>query len=455
MLRFLIAFCLLFSTAYAQQNDLDFLIEKIKVNYPGFSEKTTESKFDIFVKNAIHENGADTFKMMATIVDYFSDRHLDLFRYRDTVDAKECKKDLVKVKAHLASKRKLEKYEGYWISEARHSIIAIVRESKENYKGYVIECRDSNMLIPGMLYYDFGARKNNGKYFTKSVLSRSRDAFYAWTEFRSNSIFTMGPYNKWHKLGSYSAPLLATLPARTETASAKQLNQSTLLITIPASTAQNGKLVDSLVKANTSTNIKNLIVDIRSNTGGTVRAYEPLYPLLYTQPIVKTNSWLYCTMDDAQNRENDLKDYTARGGNDSAYIKYWEWVIKSERDSIGKFMAFPGDTFRQASVLPYPEKIGIIINFGCQSAAEMFLLNALQSSKVTLFGEHTMGAVDYYDFYPVNLPSGKYKLYIATAKRKIPAGGTKLDGKGIQPHVKINDSEPDWVDFVKRYYDQR
>ena len=84
----------------------------------------------------------------------------------------------------------------------------------------------------------------------------------------------------------------------------------------------------------------------------------------------------------------------------------------------------------------------------------MFLLDAQQSKKVKLFGEHTMGAIDYLNFYPQATPSGKYKLYIATLRRDIPPGGSKLDGKGIEPDVPISDATPDWVDFVNHYYEK-
>ncbi|MGF7027494.1 MULTISPECIES: hypothetical protein [Sphingobacterium] len=36
--------------------------------------------------------------------------------------------------------------------------------------------------------------------------------------------------------------------------------------------------------------------------------------------------------------------------------------------------------------MPLPVNVGIIINYACQSAAEPFLLNFKQNSKVTLFG---------------------------------------------------------------------
>lgn len=77
-----------------------------------------------------------------------------------------------------------------------------------------------------------------------------------------------------------------------------------------------------------------------------------------------------------------------------------------------------------------------------------------QSKKVTTFGEHTMGAVDYLDLYLVQSPTKKYKMYIPTTRRIIPPGQSKLDGVGITPNIKISDTVPDWIEYVKDYYEK-
>ena len=75
-----------------------------------------------------------------------------------------------------------------------------------------------------------------------------------------------------------------------------------------------------------------------------------------------------------------------------------------------------------------------------------------QSKKVTVFGERTMGAIDYLHFYELNTPSKKYSLYAASTKRVIHPGGKKYDGVGIYPDVTIPDSVADWQQFVVDYY---
>jgi C-terminal processing protease CtpA/Prc len=84
----------------------------------------------------------------------------------------------------------------------------------------------------------------------------------------------------------------------------------------------------------------------------------------------------------------------------------------------------------------------------------MMIMDFRQSKKVTVFGQRTAGAIDYLDFYPVDMPSKKYTIYIPGSKRVIPPGGKKYDGVGLDPDIPISDTVPDWIDFIKLFYGQ-
>lgn len=457
MIRNLIILLLCCCCCHAQQSDFEFVVEKIKTNYPGFEEKTKGKDFDAFVRKTIAAHPADTFKAMAKIVDFFQDRHLDLFRSADAVDTHACGQDLKRVCQYLASSQYKKKYEGYWLSDYKHCVIAVIQTGQNpmRYKGYVIEQRDSSIIPPGLVLYDFEQIESNN-YFTRATISRNRNTMYVHSIFRNDSVMTAGPYNKWRRLKKYNAPLLPHTAQQPDTTTGRWVDRNTYLITIPASSAKNGELVDSIVRANPEIKerLETLIIDIRNNTGGKFSAYTHLLPLIYTDTMLEINSSLYMTKDDLAKNKAFVTDYIQKGDIDSAYLESWQSFIKMEEGSIGKFYSVPQDTLVFESVLTYPRHVAFIVNFACQSAAEMILLYALQSKKVTLFGEHTAGAVDYLNFSPMDTPSGKYQLYIAASRRNIPPGGTKLDGIGIQPHVPISDRESDWVDFVKRYYEK-
>ncbi|MCX2429856.1 S41 family peptidase [Pedobacter sp. GR22-10] len=436
---------------------MESLIQKIKVDYPGYAEKTKNINFDQFINEVIGKNGTDTFMMMATIVDYFHDRHLDLFRTKDSIDKSLCEKNLIRINSYLNSGKKKKRYEGYWKTEANHCIIGIecVKEKPLQYRAYVVECLDSIMIFPGMLFLDF-KQESKDNFFTKATGTRTGWTYYVHSLFRNDSVFTTGPYYKWKKINKYKAPLLPLLKRNSDSASGRWLDSITFMVSVPASSTANGVLIDTILNRNPAVKLKcrNLIIDVRNNTGGSVNAYDPLMPLLYTNPITYVNAAKYCSVDEGIYQKKVLDDYILKGGKDSTYIKYTNTMIKYHTDSAGKYVEWQNDTLKLDTIYAHPKNVGIVINFACQSACEIFLLDAKQSTKVKLFGEHTMGAIDYLNFYAQDLPSGKYKLYIATSRRIIPAGQNKLDGTGIYPDVPIADTEKDWIDFVKKYYEK-
>ena len=77
---------------------------------------------------------------------------------------------------------------------------------------------------------------------------------------------------------------------------------------------------------------------------------------------------------------------------------------------------------------------------GVASAAEAFLLFALHSPKVTVFGEPTARMIDYQNvsISPSGAPgSGLYLGYPTTAaSSELPRGG--LNRTGIVPHVRLD-----------------
>ncbi|MFA6059246.1 MAG: S41 family peptidase [Taibaiella sp.] len=449
----LIPFCI-----FGQKTDVEFLLQKIKLDYPGFAEKTKGIDFDKFASKTIFNNREDTFKAMAIIVDFFKDRHLDLVKLKDTtlINKIKCTQDLKVVINYLNKKLKKYPYEGYWVNDYNNCVIAIIRKNKFKYEGYVVESRDSNILYPGSLSYEFDLTGTN-VFLTKFTSDYSGTMFYIRSSFRNDSLLITGANGKWKKIKHYTNPIITSLPVFDDAAKSVLLDKDNFLVTIPICSGSNAEIIDSLLKVNYQviSRTKNLIIDIRQNMGGTVRAYLPLLPFIYTRPIKKVNIDFYCSEDAINKTQENIQAYIAKGNVDSNTLKSWYKLLQVEKDSIGKFISDKQEILKYDSVMSYPQNVGIIINYACQSAAEIMLLDCMQSDKVTLFGEHTMGAVDFLDYYALNLPSNKYQLKVATTRRIIPSGKEKLDYKGIYPNIKIPDTNNNWVDFVRHYYEEK
>lgn len=236
--------------------------------------------------------------------------------------------------------------------------------------------------------------------------------------------------------------------------SSKQINDRTYLFKISGCTTKDYQIIDSIVKADAAKikSATNLIVDISNNLGSSSSVVWPIFPFIFTNPIAKHVTSFYSTEDNIQEWINSIEEYKLRPNYDTQYVKYMnEWIAYWQENS-NIFTTNHADTFRYDSIYAKPKNVGLIINYACQSASELIILMFKQSKKVTVFGERTMGAIDYLDFYPLNTPSKKYSLYVASTKRVIPPGGKKYDGVGIYPDVTIPDYVADWQQFVVDNY---
>lgn len=440
------------SCTWAQKDDVSFLIQTIKESYAGYKDKAKGESFDKYAGQVLKEYETDTFRILSLLTGYFKDLHLQVFRNGDlkSEDSLLLKDKLADVTSYLDNHNiRKHSYEGYWLNDYGSCVIALkkVDEKTWQYEARIVEVRKQR-LPEGMLYARFEPM-DNGLYRTEYM-----EQIYQQSEFRSDSLFTLGIYGKWKKLKNYNAPILKNAPAYNHLARSLQLDSQTYLITLPENTEENTVIMDSLVKAEYDKigSSKNLIIDIRNNSGGTVRAYGSLFPFVYTNPIQRINGTCYYSAALLKAEEENLKYNKEHYPENTKLIKLKEAFVEEIRSKQGKVLYEPDSLICYDSIKRYPQNIAIIMNYACVSAAEMMLLDFKQSSKVITFGEHTNGTVDYLNNFSMDLPSKKYLLVIASVKREIPAGQAPLDNKGIYPDVPIPDREIDWVAFVRRYF---
>ncbi len=446
------------SNCIAQRNDFDFFIKRIESDYPGFKEKTSHNKFKDFASRTLKLNVDDTFKAMSIIANSFNDRHLQIFQVRESIefDTNVCKKNFLDVTKYLSGGAKKRQYEGFWLNDYNDCVIGmkLVNISPLTYKAYVIESRDS-LLTKGRVIGTYELIK--GRTFLTDVISTySKKRYFVNTIFRNDSIFTTGTEGKWKKLDSYDKPILNNLPQFDYSPTSKVLGNDIYLIKIPNSTQKDGQVIDSIVKADYSkiSKAKTLIIDLTNNVGGKSSIYSALWPFIYTKPIRVHQTYTYSTRDNIEQVELAINEYRKRSSRDSAVLNQMNDWVKYLKDNLGKFILNDAQVIKFDSVYSRPKNVGIIINYACQSATELMLFMAKQSSKVKLFGEHTIGAADYLDFSPTYLPSKKYSLYIATTKRVITKNAPKIDGIGIYPDIPISDKVQNWQEYVKEYYEK-
>ncbi len=441
----------------AQANDIDFLVDKIRRNYPGFNDKTDSARFGAFVKSILSAKSLDTFRALSEITNYFEDKHLQVYQTKESmpVDYTVCKADLTVLTHYLNSEQQKKNYEGYWINDYENCIIGIRQVSAYplTLKAWVVESRDS-LLPPGRVLSVF-RKTGKGTFMTDQINSWSKARYYVKSIFRNDTVFTIGAESKWKKLRSYGGGSLCTRPVFNEYTTGGSLSNNVFLMKIPGATQRDATIIDSLVRSQHDVICRSstLILDLTNNLGGRSYVYAPLWPFIYSGPIARHQTLSYCTEDNIAELSKAVEEYAKMPNADTQVIAQWHTRIAMLRDSLGRFVSNGVDSIKLDTILEYPRNVAIIMNYACQSATELMILMCRQSKKVKLFGEHTMGAVDYLDYSPTVLPSKKYKLYIATSRRAIPENQGKLDGIGIYPDIPIADTVPNWQQFVVRYYE--
>ena len=97
------------------------------------------------------------------------------------------------------------------------------------------------------------------------------------------------------------------------------------------------------------------------------------------------------------------------------------------------------------------ERVAILADGGCMSAAESFILHARAlSSRVKTFGSPTAGVIDYTSVNALKLPSGTRNIYFgyptSTYNKQVPDKG--YNDTGIVPDIPIDPEVEDKVAFV-------
>jgi hypothetical protein len=479
-LFFLIIFIALTSNLRSQTSDcvkdFDFLVHKIKVDYPGYSDKvTSKSKQSLIqleqeLRNKIQLYPDSCGKYLYVYTSWFKDNHLRIRRLYSKSVSNDNNASIPKVySGNLDSimllKSNSDSVEGLWHSFGGD--LAIIKSPTNNdflgvsisYKNYkknqiVFSLRkldDNEFTMTSYPYYNnFKPLKGNASLrLGAKVLELHNDTrFVRKTNSAISDDALLYSYFPEFPNGSNIFPLTT------------KLSDSTFYLRI---TSFEDDEADLSTRKHWSeiTSMPNLIIDIRGNGGGQDNFYQILADLVYTNPYESKGVEWYATENNIKMYENAIKNGELRNGEEG--IRWTNALVSEMKKSKGGFVIHPmmgqDETVKKDTIFPYPKRVGIIIDEGDASSSEQFLLDAKESSKVLLFGNcNTAGVLDYSNAISENLPSDKYELiFPMTRSRRLP--DHPIDNTGISPDVyvpypathQLFDRLDQWVYFVKDY----
>ena len=232
--------------------------------------------------------------------------------------------------------------------------------------------------------------------------------------------------------------------------SIKQLSANTVLLRLPSFDWSEKKIIDSLFKANEESfkKIPNWIIDVRGNGGGTDYAFNALLAYIYANPIYIKPDEYRSSENNIAVLENNLKDPEMSEGA-KEFLKNLVSLMKLYPNQFVNPSGKESFEVKLDSVYSFPQKVAILIDRNSASSTESFLLTAMQSKKVKVYGENSAGMLDYSGYQYFDIPCADLNLVIPIARSKrLPQ--YPIDNIGIAPNVKINAAEKDKIRFVQK-----
>jgi len=218
----------------------------------------------------------------------------------------------------------------------------------------------------------------------------------------------------------------------------KQIDDSTVLLTLPSFEQKYKAIIDSLVKSNVELlkATPHLIVDLRNNDGGYDMTYASLMPFIYSNPFVV----YYREVRVSPDAIALYKEALGKPDIGDQMKAFFDRAIALLEERKAGFVNFAGkctDTIKMELFFSRPERVSIITDRATGSSAENFVSMARQSKRVTVFGDNTRGVVDYGDVVWLNPPGCPFMELVIPTQRSCRLSEATVDSIGFPPDVRI------------------
>jgi hypothetical protein len=346
-------------------------------------------------------------------------------------------------------KGKKDFIEGRWRTRSGRTVIGVMREKPggNTFVGFV--------LSSGNWFWD----KKQIRFRIRKIADRKYETITAYEEdgfaFRRNiyiedDCFYFKNDNVYERLQQPATPVAEDqfLPQL------KSLSHTTLLLRLPSFNREYRPIIDSLILANRTRieSTPNLIIDLRHNDGGTVLCTYKILPYLYTKPYNTLSGSILA----GEKNLALIKKYAADTTIDIESRQTYIDAAAAMQRSPGQWVELYKSTTKTFdTIFQNPRRVAIITNHNVVSAGELFLFEARQSRKVTVFGAPTYGAVDYTELSGYRLLPCAHHYYYYPTVRVSSADTNPSHATGIKPDITIGTQIKDWVKYVQQWIEKQ
>jgi hypothetical protein len=439
-------------TAIQTQAQCDCKQEFIKIknhveqNYAGFKDKVSVgniSKYKEFTAQkekvaSLAENKSQCYFIISQWLSYFNDHHLYSSLNAESIEKIDPEKlqadfpieNLAVSDALIKKLENLKGIEGIYTKKGEGFSIAVLKNknSFRDYVAVVIKSSDSKFA--------------NGTVLAELKEKSAKEYFFLYNSSNKLAFSTIKPKDN-ELISGFVKNGKEITDNENYNFEAKLLNENTLYFNIPSFSWEAKPMIDSLFAAQKENLSKssNLILDLRNNGGGSDDTYSIISPLLYTQPIKTIGVDIWASNDNIKGWELILQDPNMPAESKPEIQK----MIDKMKLQVNQNLNIAED-YIDSSYTPllFPKNVVILINEGCASSTEQFLLEAKQSKKVTLMGKNTMGTLDYSNLRESNFCEMPYTLSTPTTRSRRIDIGKGIDRIGIRPAFYLTDKQ-DWV----------
>jgi hypothetical protein len=424
----------------------------LELNYAGFKDKVTTSnikQYKDFTDQkeqlaAQAKNKSQCYFIINQWMSYFNDNHLYSDVNSEAIEKFEPNKlqldfpnEIVAISDEVIKKlEKAKGIEGIYTKKREGFSIAVLKNKNpfRDYVAVVIKSTDSKF--------------ENGTVLAELKVKSAKEYFLLYNSSHMLAFATIKP-KEGELISGFVKNGKDIVDNENYNFEAKMLNENTIYLNIPSFSWESKPTIDSLFASNKD-NLSissNLILDLRNNGGGSDDVYSIISPYLYTQPIKAIGVDMYASNDNIKGWELMLQDPNLPSENKAEYQK----LVDKLRLQINQNINIVED-YIDSSYTPllFPKNVIVLINEGCASSTEQFLLEAIQSKKVTLMGQNTSGTLDYSNLGESNFCEMPYTLWTPTTRSRRIDIGEGIDGKGIKPSIYLNEKQ-DWIQEALKF----